>query len=72
MKFYSFQIIIEKEFDDSGYLATALPLKAASATANTIEEAKRNIREAIEPHPESMLAHCQIIAQHEPYCESIS
>jgi predicted RNase H-like HicB family nuclease len=44
MRFYSFQIVIEKEPEDPGYFAYS----------PTIEEAKSNIREAIEQHLESI------------------
>jgi predicted RNase H-like HicB family nuclease len=65
MKYYSFQIIIEKEPDDAGYLAYSPTLPGCFSNGNTIEEARRNIREAIEQHLESMLARRQIVPQHE-------
>jgi len=65
MKYYSFQIIIEKEPDDAGYLAYSPTVPGCFSNGNTIEEARRNIREAIEQHLESMLARRQIVPQHE-------
>ena len=63
MKFYSFQIVIEKEPEDEGYLAYSPTLPGCFSNGKTIEEAKRNIREAIEQHLASMLDHNQTIAQ---------
>ncbi|MFQ6017071.1 MAG: type II toxin-antitoxin system HicB family antitoxin [Kiloniellaceae bacterium] len=50
MKFYSFQIVIEKEPEDEGYLAYSPTLPGCFSNGATIEDAKRNIREAIELH----------------------
>jgi predicted RNase H-like HicB family nuclease len=65
MKFYSFQIVIEKEPEDEGYYAYSPTLPGCFSNGRTIEEAKRNIREAIEQHLASLLAHCQPIPQTE-------
>jgi len=65
MRFYSFQIVIEKEAEDSGYFAYSPTLPGCFSNGKTIEEAKRNIREAIEQHIESLLAHSQPIPQNE-------
>jgi predicted RNase H-like HicB family nuclease len=56
MKFYSFQIVIEKEPEDEGYLAYSPTLPGCFSNGKTIEEAKRNIREAIEQHVASLLS----------------
>ncbi len=50
MKSYSFQIVIEKEKDDPGYYAYSPALPGCFSNGKTVEEAKRNIREAIELH----------------------
>ena len=50
MKFYSFQIVIEKEPEDDGYYAYSPTLPGCFSNGRTIEEAKRNIREAVELH----------------------
>lgn len=50
MKFYSFQIVIEKEPEDEGYLAYRPTLSGCFSNGKTIEEARRNIREAVEQH----------------------
>lgn len=59
VKFYSFQIIIEKEPEDAGYYAYTPTLPGCFSNGKTIEETKHNIRQAIEEHLESMLAHAQ-------------
>ena len=63
MKFYSFQIVIEKEPEDEGYLAYTPNVLGCFSNGKTIEETKRNIREAIEQHLASMLAHSQPFPQ---------
>jgi predicted RNase H-like HicB family nuclease len=65
MKFYSFQIVIEKEREDDGYLAYVPNLPGCFSNGKTIVEAKRNIREAVELHLASMLAHSQPVPQHD-------
>jgi predicted RNase H-like HicB family nuclease len=50
MKYYSFQIVIEKEPEDAGYYAYSPTLPGCVSNGPTIEDAKRNIRAAIELH----------------------
>ncbi len=59
MKFYSFQIIIEKEAEGEGYFAYTPTVPGCFSNGRTIEDAKRNIRQAIEQHLASMLEHSQ-------------
>ena len=65
MKFYSFQIVIEKEAEDEGYFAYTPNVPGCFSNGKTIEEAKRNIRirQAIQQHLASMLAHDQPVPQ---------
>ncbi|MCX6092181.1 MAG: type II toxin-antitoxin system HicB family antitoxin [Candidatus Bipolaricaulota bacterium] len=63
MKFYSFQIVIEKEKDDPGYYAYSPTLPGCFSNGKTVEEAKRNIREAIELHITSLLARDEQVPQ---------
>ncbi len=63
IRFYSFQIVIEKEPDDEGYYAYSPTLPGCFSNGKSIEEARRNIREAIEQHMASLLAHAQPIPQ---------
>jgi predicted RNase H-like HicB family nuclease len=63
MKFYTFEIVIEKEPEDDGYAAYSPTLPGCFSNGKTIEEAKQNIREAIRLHIESLLAYGQPIPQ---------
>ena len=65
MKYYSFQVVIEKEPQDEGYYAYSPTLPGCFSNGRTIEEAKRNIRVAIEQHLASLLAHAERIPQSE-------
>ena len=67
MKFYSFEIVIEKEPEDEGYLAYSPSLPGCFSNGKTIEETKRNIREAIQMHLASLLSHRQPV----PQCENM-
>jgi predicted RNase H-like HicB family nuclease len=63
LRFYTFEIRIEKEPDDDGYLAYSPTLPGCFSNGATIEEAKRNIREAIQQHLMSLEAHGEPISQ---------
>lgn len=63
MRFYSFQIVIEKEPEDEGYLAYTPNVPGCFSNGKTIEETKRNIREAIKQHLSSLLDHGQPVPQ---------
>ena len=65
MKFYSFQIVIEKDSEDEGYFAYTPNVPGCFSNGKTIEETKRNIREAVEQHLASMLAHAQPVPQND-------
>ena len=65
MQFYTFEIVVEKEPEDEGYLAYSPTLPGCFSNGRTIEEAKRNIRDAVQQHIESLLAHGQPIPQNE-------
>jgi len=65
MRYYSFEIVIEKEPEDEGYLAYSPQLPGCFSNGKTIEETKVNIREAIQQHIASLLAHGQPIPQRE-------
>ena len=55
MRFYTFQILIEKEPEDQGYFAYSPTLPGCFSNGKTIEETKRNIREAIQLHLSALL-----------------
>jgi predicted RNase H-like HicB family nuclease len=63
MRFYSFQIIIEKEPEDEGYFAYSPTVAGCFSNGKTIEEARRNMREAVEQHMTSLIEHGQPIPQ---------
>jgi antitoxin HicB len=63
MRFYSFQIVIEKELEDEGYLAYSPTVPGCFSNGKTIEETRRNIREAIEQHMASLMSHGRPIPQ---------
>jgi predicted RNase H-like HicB family nuclease len=65
MKFYSFNVVIEKEQGNEGYYAYSPTLPGCFSNGKTIEDARRNIREAIELHIESLKRHRQPIPQNE-------
>ena len=55
MKFYNFEIVIEKETDGNGYSAYSPSLPGCFSNGKTIEEARRNIRAAIQQHVTALL-----------------
>jgi predicted RNase H-like HicB family nuclease len=57
MRFYNFAIVIEKEPEDEGYSAYSPSLPGCFSNGRTIEEARRNVRETIQQHVASLLAH---------------
>jgi len=65
MKYYTFEIVIEKESENGGYAAYSPTLPGCFSNGKTIEEAKQNIRETIRLHLESLLAHGQPIPQND-------
>lgn len=65
MKFYSFQIVIEKEPEDEGFSAYSPTLPGCFSNGLTIEDARGNMRQAIEQHIASLIAHGQPIPQQE-------
>jgi predicted RNase H-like HicB family nuclease len=56
VRYYTFEIVVEKEAEDEGYSAYSPTLPGCFSNGRTIEDAKRNIREAIQVHVESLLA----------------
>jgi predicted RNase H-like HicB family nuclease len=74
MKFYDFEIVIEKEPDDDGYFAYSPSLPGCFSNGLTIEEARHNIRAAILQHIEVLQAHDQPVPQRERlmYMETLS
>ena len=56
MRFFTFAIVIEKEPEDEGYLAYSPSLPGCFSNGRTVEEAKRNMREAITQHVTALVA----------------
>lgn len=65
MRYLSFQVVIEKEPEDEGYLAYSPTLPGCFSSGLTIEEAKAGIREAIQLHVESLIERGQAVPQNE-------
>lgn len=63
MKYYTFEIVIEKEPDEPGYFAYCPALRGCVTCGGTIEETRANMSEAMALHLESMLAHGDEIPQ---------
>lgn len=57
MQYYTFEIVIEKEAEDEGYSAYSPSLPGCFSNGRNVEEANRNIRDAIAQHLQSLLAH---------------
>jgi predicted RNase H-like HicB family nuclease len=55
MRFFTFAIVIEKEPEDEGYLAYSPSLPGCFSNGRTVEETKRNLREAIIQHVAALL-----------------
>jgi predicted RNase H-like HicB family nuclease len=65
VRFYNFEIVVEKEPEDEGYLAFSPSLPGCFSNGRTVEEARQNIRDAIQQHLSVLLAHDQPVPQHE-------
>jgi predicted RNase H-like HicB family nuclease len=65
MQFYNFEIVIEKEPEDEGYMAYSPTLPGCFGNGRTIEEARQSMRTAVQQHIETLLAHGQPVPQNE-------
>jgi predicted RNase H-like HicB family nuclease len=65
MRYFSFEIVIEKEPENEGYFAYSPTLPGCFSNGVSIEQAKRNIREAISQHIDSLTAHGNVIPQND-------
>ena len=57
VRWYSFQVVIEKEPEDEGYLAYSPSIPGCFSKGETVEDARRNMRETLEQHLTSLAAH---------------
>ena len=65
MNFYSFEVVIEREAEGAGYFAWSPSLPGCLSNGGTIEETKRNMREAVTQHVSVLLAHGEAVPQNE-------
>ena len=65
MRFFNFEVVIEKEPEDPGYYAYSPTLPGCFGNGLTIEEAKQSIRIAVQQHVEALLAHGEAVPQNE-------
>jgi predicted RNase H-like HicB family nuclease len=65
MRFYSFEIVIEKEPEDDGYMAYSPTLPGCFGAGRTIEEARQSMRTAVQQHIEALVAHGEPIPQND-------
>ena len=63
VKFYSFTVVIEKEPDDPGYYAYSPTLPGCFSNGLTIEETRRNMREAIQLHVDWLTSDGEAVPQ---------
>jgi predicted RNase H-like HicB family nuclease len=63
MRFYSFVVVVEKEPEDGGYMAHSPTLPGCFSNGKTIDETRRNIREAVEQHVRALRALGQPVPQ---------
>lgn len=63
VRFYDFTILIEQEEDGEGYYAYSPDLPGCYSNGLTIEETRRNMREAIQLHIEVLLENQEAVPQ---------
>ncbi|HZE89961.1 MAG TPA: type II toxin-antitoxin system HicB family antitoxin [Verrucomicrobiae bacterium] len=56
MKYYTFEIVVERELEDEGYTAYSPTLPGCFSNGKTMDEARRNMRDAIQQHVEALAA----------------
>ena len=61
MRFFNFAVVIEKEPEDEGYYAWSPSLPGCFSNGRTIEETKRNMREAVTQHVAALLDHGETV-----------
>ena len=65
MRFYNFEIVIEKEPENEGYSAYSPSLPGCFSNGRTVEDTKRNMREAITQHVTALLERGEPVPQNE-------
>ena len=61
MKFYDFEIVIEKEPEDAGCFAYSPNLPGCFSNGLTIEDTRCNVRAAIQQHIAALQSHCPLL-----------
>ena len=65
MRFFSFEIVIEKEPENEGYFAHGPSPPGCFGNGRTVEGTRRNMREAITRHVATLLEHGEPVPQNE-------
>ncbi len=65
MRYFSFEIVVERESEGDSYSAWSPTLPVCFSNGATMEEAPRNMRDAIRQHVESLLTHGESVPQGE-------
>jgi predicted RNase H-like HicB family nuclease len=65
LRFYNFEIVIEKEAEDDGYMAWSPNLPGCFGDGPTIEDAKRSMRQAVTQHVAALIARGEPVPQNE-------
>ncbi|MBM3580697.1 MAG: type II toxin-antitoxin system HicB family antitoxin [Alphaproteobacteria bacterium] len=65
MRYYRFEVVIEKEAEDEGYFAWSPNLPGCVSQGTTVEEAKRRMREAVTQHLTTLQERGEAIPQSE-------
>jgi predicted RNase H-like HicB family nuclease len=65
MRFFNFEIVIEKEAEDEGYFAWSPNLPGCVSNGRTIEEARQRMREAVTVHVAALIEHGEPVPQNE-------
>jgi predicted RNase H-like HicB family nuclease len=63
VRFFSFEIVIEKEPEGAGYLACSPSLPGCFSNGATIEQTRRNMREAITQHVTALPERGKLVPQ---------
>jgi len=57
MRYFTFEIVVEKEPEDDGYSAYSPTLPGCFSNGQTVEQARNNMRGAIQQHAEALREH---------------
>jgi predicted RNase H-like HicB family nuclease len=57
MTVYRLEVVVEREDEDEGYFAYSPMLPGCYSNGKTVEEAERNLLEAVQQHVETLRAH---------------